>query len=154
MPRPDHLVAPPLCCFGLHCPPTMPALTTRGRREPPSFFPTARLIPASVALSSWRKGLFFKPLIGGRIFDRGCICSLYPKTYFKIWKNSEQKFCAYISTFYVHTTRFCGKPIFLALCVTKTKTCCVSILILTLNFVFLPSTHEKVVFLWNNLVHV
>jgi hypothetical protein len=42
--------------------------------------------------------------------------------YFKIWKNSEQKFHTYVSTFYVRTTKFRGKPIFSAMC-KKDKAC-------------------------------
>jgi hypothetical protein len=45
---------------------------------------------------------------------------LSTKHILKYEKKIEQKFHAYIPTFYVSTTKFRGKPIFLVLCVTKT----------------------------------
>jgi hypothetical protein len=55
------------------------------------------------------------------------ICGAYPpfkkKHILSMKKNSQQKFRAYISTFYVRITKFRDKPIFLVLCVEKTKSC-------------------------------
>jgi hypothetical protein len=51
-------------------------------------------------------------------------------------KNFEHKFCMYISTGYVRTTKFRGKSIFVVLWVKKTKKYLVQNLILSSNFVF------------------
>jgi hypothetical protein len=53
-----------------------------------------------------------------------------------MWKNYEQKFRVYISTFYVRMTKFRGKSIFEVLWIKKTKKCLVQTLILPPNFVF------------------
>jgi hypothetical protein len=72
---------------------------------------------------------------------------LLSKKYILKFEKNEQKFHTYISTFYVLTIKFCGKPIFLVLYVKKVKNMSTCKPLFSIKYY---STWK--VFSWNNLV--
>jgi hypothetical protein len=85
--------------------------------------------------------------------DLGCMCSFYPKKHISKYKKFWTKISAYVSTFYMRTTKFHGKPIFLVHYVEKQKHVTCKPLFST-KFIFFTHPIQKVIFSWNNLVAV
>jgi hypothetical protein len=60
-------------------------------------------------------------IIRNAFFMWGTYALFIQKSTFENVKKFKQKLCMHISTFYVRMTKFHGKPIFLVLCVERTK---------------------------------